>query len=56
MDKTPSRKSFVQQLGRLIPLADPENYAKLEAAFPEYFAKYRAMGQDRETFARGHKG
>jgi len=31
---------FVKSLGDAIRQADDDNYAKLQAAFPEYFEKY----------------
>jgi hypothetical protein len=37
---------FVQALGRLYRYADETNQAKLAAAFPEYFAEYRAIAAD----------
>ena len=37
--------SFVHQLGRMVPLADPQNRAKLMEAFPEYFEEYRATAE-----------
>lgn len=38
--------SFVQYLAKLLRTADHINYAKLENAFPEYFAQYRKMGEE----------
>lgn len=37
--------SFIQQLAALLWSADSTNYAKLERAFPEYFAEYRDWGK-----------
>ena len=37
--------SFVKELGELLQRADHINYAKLEAAFPEYFKQYRKMAE-----------
>lgn len=35
--------SFVQHLGELFLFADSTNHAKLKAAFPDYWAKYREL-------------
>jgi hypothetical protein len=35
--------SFVQGLGQLFRQADAANKARLKAAFPEYWAKYRDL-------------
>jgi len=35
--------SFVQQLARLIRLADADNKRRLVDAFPEYLAEYRVL-------------
>lgn len=45
---------FVQQLYVLLRVADPENYARLEQAFPEIFERYRAAA--RYPNARGSHG
>lgn len=37
--------SFVQQLGRLIRLADADNKRRLVEAFPEYIAEYREIAK-----------
>ena len=39
--------SFVRCLGELWSLGYPENRAKLEAAFAEYFAKYKSLAERR---------
>lgn len=36
---------FVKTLGLLFPLGDAQNRAKLQEAFPEYFAQYRAIAE-----------
>lgn len=44
--------SFVKALANCLDHADPSNYAKLEAAFPEYCMHYREMAggaEDEET-------
>lgn len=33
--------SFVQALAQCLRRADPNNYQRLEIAFPEYFEEYR---------------
>lgn len=38
---------FVQGLGALYRRADAENQRRLASAFPDYFAKYRALAQGR---------
>lgn len=38
--------SFVSQLGYLYGRADPQNRARLKAAFPEYFEAYRQMADN----------
>ena len=35
--------SFVQALAECLEHADPINYAKLEAAFPEYIKEYQKI-------------
>jgi hypothetical protein len=40
--------SFVQALATAWRHADESNAAKIEAAFPEYIEKYRAMAEKRE--------
>lgn len=43
--------SFVQALAKCLITADPANYQKLRAAFPEYFLKYAKMaGGKKEDF------
>jgi|TARA_Y100000310_G_scaffold270565_1_gene284482 hypothetical protein len=37
--------SFVQTLAALLSRADPINYAKLKATFPEYFGEYKDMSE-----------
>jgi hypothetical protein len=37
--------SFVQQLGRLIRLADADNKRRLVEAFPEYIEEYREIAR-----------
>lgn len=37
--------SFVKALGTAWRLADESNSAKIEAAFPEYVAKYQGMAE-----------
>ena len=39
---------FVKSLAEALVHADHMNYAKLEKAFPEYFAKYRKMAKKEE--------
>lgn len=41
--------SFVSSIGEALEHADATNYAKMEAAFPEIFAKYRDMGETLKT-------
>jgi len=42
--------SFVKTLGQLIPLADVQNRAKLQAAFPEYFEQYRKIAERHDWY------
>lgn len=39
--------SFVRALGIAASYADPDNLARLKAAFPEYWARYAEMAQPR---------
>jgi hypothetical protein len=40
--------SFVQALGRLFRLADPENQRKLKTAFPDYFVEYHQLAMTKQ--------
>lgn len=47
--------SFVSALGKLWPLADDNNRARLKAAFPEYWEQYHKLAvlqQERSGRAR----
>ena len=46
--------SFVRNLAELVAVADPENVARLLAAFPEYFKKY-GPGSDAFATAAGEE-
>jgi hypothetical protein len=37
--------SFVKKLAEAFALADPQNQARLKAAFPEYWKKYTEMAE-----------
>jgi len=37
--------SFVDELGKALFLADPENAARIKTAFPEYWEKYLGLGK-----------
>jgi hypothetical protein len=37
---------FIQSFAECLNRADHVNYAKLETAFPEYFAEYRKIGEE----------
>ena len=39
--------SFVKALAECIRRADHQNFAKLEATFPEYFEQYRKMANEK---------
>ena len=39
---------FVKRLGMLYRVADSENQARIKAAFPEYWEKYRLMAKMKE--------
>lgn len=41
--------SFVKALAMCLLMADHINYAKLELAFPQYFAEYRKMAEQKES-------
>jgi hypothetical protein len=43
--------SFVRRLAAAWQCADDENSAKIEAAWPEYLAKYRQIAETRPTDA-----
>lgn len=42
--------SFVQGLGRLIPLGDPDSRTRLLEAFPEYVQQYRAIAERNDWY------
>jgi len=39
---------FVRRLGMLHRVGDPDNRARIKAAFPEYWEKYRLMAKMKE--------
>lgn len=43
--------SFVVALARAFSSADAENFAKLKAAFPEYWEKYREVARTHRLIA-----